>query len=81
MQVLFGLLAFVFFSFFVINKYVLGKRKDLNEYDYSDFPPRITDWMRCWFGTDDRGEDGRVPVILRDNKAEHKQVMRTCNGR
>ena len=40
-------------------------------------PLNICDWLRWWVGTDNTGEDGKIPVILRDNKEEDDQVMST----
>ena len=71
-QILLGFLLFFFVLFLLINKFVLAKRS--GGFDYAEFPPGVGDWMRCWFGSDNRGEDGRVPVILRDNKVNHNQV-------
>jgi len=67
----------VFCAFLLIHRYILRKREPSSDMDDTVAGPRpriIVTWLRWMFGTDDRGASGRVPIILRDNRPEHRQV-------
>nr|CAB3258556.1 polycystic kidney disease 1-related protein-like [Phallusia mammillata] len=67
-----------FLTFLAIHRFVL-RRPDTNS-DYDEITgtlrsPGLGSWLKWMFGADDRGASGRVPIVLKDNRPDHKQIF------